>query len=193
MTAVSHCELVSLIGLDSKDFYVLKLHNRVLTSLGRVRLSLAQSFELPKTWWLPRLEDAWFTSGINEATRRLGTMAPNFIALVSQYFWGRHLFFWSLFTFFSNPWSLFSSCPLLMHYYQDTLQLRLQTIIRLNEVMPWMRGRKTFHYEKNIKQILVLGKIQAMLTLLDLTLEQLVQGSIEWIGFGLMLDSLTIV
>ena len=31
------------------------------------------------------------------------------------------------------------------------------------------------------------------LTLLDLTLEQLVQGSIEWIGFGLMLDSLTTI
>ena len=82
------------------------------TWVGYVRLSpVPSSFELPKTWWLPRLEDAWFTSGINEATRRLGTMAPNFIALVSQYFWGRHLFFWSLFTFFSYPWSLFS-CPL---------------------------------------------------------------------------------
>ena len=32
-----------------------------------------------------------------------------------------------------------------------------------------------------------------VLTLLDLTLEQLVQGSIELIGFGLMLDSLTTI
>ena len=107
-----------------------KLHNRALTSLGRVRLSLAQSFELPKTWWLPRLEDAWFTSGINEATRRLGTMAPNFIALVSQYFWGRHLFFLVTVHIFLLP--MVSFFLPFMHYYQDTLQLRLQKMIRLN-------------------------------------------------------------